>query len=359
MSPNLDSKSAEEFMFHVNRFKIACIGAIVFLMVSFQTAMGQQLIGWADRADSMRGRNGLQVAFTCPANGSLSHAIWGTDLYTDDSSICVAAVHAGLISARNGGVVTIEIRAGASSYTSSGRNGVTSKSYGGWSGSFVFLRGTGGGGGGGNTMMATWATQADFLRGQNGQKFTLTCPPNGSLGRLWGTDLYTDDSSICTAAVHAGLIGTANGGSVSIEIRPGASSYKGSSRNGVTSIGYGGYSGSFVFVGGQGNGGGGNSAINATWATQADSLRGRNGQRFTFTCPANGVVSSRLGGSGTYTDDSSICTAAVHAGLISARGGGTVTIEIMPGASSYQGSKRNGVTSSGYGGWGGSFRFVQ
>lgn len=95
------------------------------------------------------------------------------------------------------------------------------------------------------------------------------------------------------------------------------------------------------------------------WGKQADSLRGRNGERFTFTCPANGRAGGRLWGTDIYTDDSSICTAAVHAGLITYDSGGTVTIEIRPGQQSYQGSSRNGAASAGYGFWHGSFVFVR
>jgi hypothetical protein len=94
-----------------------------------------------------------------------------------------------------------------------------------------------------------WTTQADPYRGRNGARITLSCPSGGTLSdRLWGTDLYTDDSSICTAAVHAGLISAATGGTVTVEIRPGAASYKGSTRHGATSNDYGQWSGSFAFV---------------------------------------------------------------------------------------------------------------
>lgn len=95
-----------------------------------------------------------------------------------------------------------------------------------------------------------------------------------------------------------------------------------------------------------------------SWTTQADSLRGRNGQRVQYYCPPGGGYSGRLWGSDLYTDDSSICLAAVHAGLITPDSGGEVTIEIRPGAGSYRGSSRHGVTSNQYGGWHGSFRFV-
>lgn len=105
--------------------------------------------------------------------------------------------------------------------------------------------------GGDNGQTITWNTTASSVRGQNGQQFTFICPPGGRPdSRIWGTDLYTDDSSICVAAVHAGLITAANGGKVTIQVQPGASSFTGSTRNGVTSAGWGAYPGGFTFVGG-------------------------------------------------------------------------------------------------------------
>jgi hypothetical protein len=95
-------------------------------------------VSWLDSAQEYRGRDGERLSFVCPPDGSLS-AVYGTDTYTDDSSICGAAVHAGLISFESGGAVTIEIRPGQESYTGSTRNGVTSSSWGTWAGSFVFV----------------------------------------------------------------------------------------------------------------------------------------------------------------------------------------------------------------------------
>lgn len=101
----------------------------------------------------------------------------------------------------------------------------------------------------GGAKAIDWAMQADGWRGQNGQRYTLQCPAGGTISsRLWGTDIYTDDSSICTAAVHAGLITTSSGGTVTIEIRPAQQSYAASTRNGVASRDYGYWNGSFIFV---------------------------------------------------------------------------------------------------------------
>ncbi len=98
-------------------------------------------------------------------------------------------------------------------------------------------------------VAADWARTAQEYRGRIGMRITYACPAGGSKGRgPWGTDIYTDDSSVCTAAVHAGLITFARGGRVTIEIVPGQSSYTGSTRNGVTTYGYGAWGGAFAFV---------------------------------------------------------------------------------------------------------------
>ena len=107
---------------------------------SSTSAGSAQSINWATQADGWRGKNGQRYVLQCPAGGTISGRIWGTDLYTDDSSICTAAVHAGLITAASGGVVTIEIRPGAGAYNATARNGVASRAYGGWAGSFIFLK---------------------------------------------------------------------------------------------------------------------------------------------------------------------------------------------------------------------------
>ena len=89
-------------------------------------------------------------------------------------------------------------------------------------------------------------------------------------------------------------------------------------------------------------------------------LRGMNGERYTFVCPPGKPQPSRVTGSGPYTDDSSICTAAVHAGVIRAKDGGDVAIEIRPGQDRYPGSEKNYVKSADYDhAWSGSFIVIR
>jgi hypothetical protein len=58
-------------------------------------------------------------------------------------------------------------------------------------------------------------------------------------GSLWGTDVYTGDSALATAAVHAGAVGTGETAVVRVTVMPPLAQYQGSVRNGVTSHDYG------------------------------------------------------------------------------------------------------------------------
>lgn len=93
-----------------------------------------------------------------------------------------------------------------------------------------------------------WDKDAREWNGKNNWTYTVTLPAGGSEFEIWGTDIYTDDSSIGTAAVHKGLITFVDGGTVTIRILPGEDSYTGTLRNGVTSQDYGSWDGSFEFV---------------------------------------------------------------------------------------------------------------
>ena len=70
---------------------------------------------------------------------------------------------------------------------------------------------------------------------------------------MWGTHIYTTDSSICAAAVHAGAITAAAGGMVTPKPAPGCPKYKGSKANNVTSSGWAKFDTSF-YLDGKGDG---------------------------------------------------------------------------------------------------------
>jgi len=222
-----------------------------------------------------------------------------------------------------------------------------------------------------------------------GQRRAVSCMKTTmALAPVWGSDVYTADSSICTAALHAGKI-TPAGGDVVYEIRPGLSSYDHSSRNGVTTNFWAVYECSFVFTS-KGCAAGSSSCGGACANLQSDAANcgacgvvcavGEScrkgicspgldadytsapggpctGMR-TYLCPPLGAAAvGTVWGTSVYTNDSSVCGAALHAGAIGAASGGSVTIEMLPGMPAYTGSGRHGIVSRSWASWSCSFRF--
>jgi len=194
------------------------------------------------------------------------------------------------------------------------------------------------------------AAQAPCPADFEGQAAPITCLCEAQAtqaGSVWGTGTYTSDSRICRAAVHAGAI-PATGGTVTVTPAAGLPAYRGSAANGITTANYGPWSASFT-VAAPGTKGADGQAVAAcpnNFQNQSDTL--------TCACTAQAGLSGSVWGTGTYTTDSRICRAAIHAGAIPAAGG-IVTVTPAPGLPTYAGSAANGVTTSNYGPWSASF----
>ncbi len=167
-------------------------------------------------------------------------------------------------------------------------------------------------------------------------------------GSVWGTDVYTADSGMCRAAVHAGVI-DGQGGVIRVRAAPGQSSYPASTRNGVASSRWTAYDRSFTFEGI--DAAPQDATVDACPATPGNMAIGTS---LTCNCGVDATGSGSVWGSGPYTTDSSICRSARHAGAIGA-GGGTVTIHVVVGRDSYPPSQRNGVEAVAWARYGSSF----
>lgn len=77
-----------------------------------------------------------------------------------------------------------------------------------------------------------------------GHTFLLTLTGTSD-GGIWGTDIYTDDSNLATAAVHANVLNEGETGTILIAVLPGQDSYSSTQRNGITSEGFGPWHGSY------------------------------------------------------------------------------------------------------------------
>jgi hypothetical protein len=75
---------------------------------------------------------------------------------------------------------------------------------------------------------------------------TLTFKVTGNpAGSIWGTDMYTLDTQLATAAVHCGVLKPGETGNVRVQILGPQGAFVGSARHGVTSSEYGGYPGAY------------------------------------------------------------------------------------------------------------------
>lgn len=140
-----------------------------------------QFSAWKDWPDEL----------TCNcAPAQMSGSVWGSGIYTHDSSVCAAARHAGAVTA-TGGVVRLRAAPGQPRYAGSLRHGVMTADWGQFDGSFLFTSPT----------VATDEPGADThcpanvaaLRGTS-RTFTCLCPPQPTTGGVWGSGVYTDDS---------------------------------------------------------------------------------------------------------------------------------------------------------------------
>jgi hypothetical protein len=291
-----------------------------------------------------RNRAGETLSFAI--RGRDDQPVWGTATYTDDSALETAAVHAGLLRPGQGGIVKVQPLPGQDRYDPTNQNGVQSSAYARHAGSYRFAA----------VSITTPARTSSLSSYRDLVGHAITLPAIGSAsGSVWGSDVYTDDSSTGAAAVHAGVLSVGEFGFVKITIMPGQARYDGSARNGVTSQPYDRFDGSFrvepapepwtvQLPGGE----------DASRLVPMSTLRGRTGK--SFIVQVVGSVAGTIWGTGAYTDDSSIAVASVHAGLLKPGELGFVRVTIDAGRDIYTASERNGIKSQAYGKFEGSFR---
>jgi serine/threonine protein kinase len=195
--------------------------------------------------ESYRGKRNQSFFFE--VTGKSLGSIYGTDVYTDDSTLATAVVHAGLLRDGERGYVKVTILPGQERYEASTRHGITSHPYDAWSGSYrveALSLGTqlAGSAEPGTAIPRTVDPSAlpdpGYLigyRGETGRSYLFEVVGATDLGSIYGTDVYTDDSHLAVAAVHAGILRPGERGTVRVTILEGKPSYRGSKRNGVTS----------------------------------------------------------------------------------------------------------------------------
>ena len=256
------------------------------------------------------------------------------------------------------------------------------------------------------------------FRGQVGKTFRFNVIGR-TQGCVWGSGLYTDDSVLQAAVVHAGALREGQTGIVKVTILDGQPHYDGAERNGIISQSYENWRGSYRIEAEKApteaaaqnealpqaakdllakltqikNENGGEKAIraelnalqtmelSAAKSNQLDaalalrdahlhfvgdalgavpypgpltSYRSKRGQSVYFYVTGRGAGS--VWGSGVYTDDSALGAVTVHAGLLRPGQKGLIKVSLLPGQTAYEGQERNGVVSQPYAAWEGSYR---
>jgi hypothetical protein len=137
-------------------------------------------------------------------------AVFGTSIYHPLSSICKAATHSGVLDPSKGGVFLIQIAPGAPAYNGSpGADKSVSATFAGATKSFILLKApplT-------KISCSTKANSSPFSTASIAKKFVVLCPPgcSKSKGEIFGTNTYTDNSAICIAAIHYGMLSDKGG----------------------------------------------------------------------------------------------------------------------------------------------------
>jgi hypothetical protein len=189
-----------------------------------------------------------EATCTC-APAAVRGSVYGSGVYTTDSSICAAARHAGAI-AEAGGDVTVKATKGCGTYAASTANGITTRSWGAYGSSFYFPS-KGDGTCPAPVAATTEPCPASWDRVPNAattSRLSCSCATVPPSGAVYGTSMYTSDSSICRAAVHAGAI-PPTGGTVTVVRAAGCPSFKNTEANGISSSSWGQFPLSFYFEG--------------------------------------------------------------------------------------------------------------
>lgn len=200
------------------------------------------------------------------------------NIYTSDSDLSVACVHAGILKDGSVGKVTVKVLADQGSYPSLTRNGITSGEWGAWRGAYQILADNGSSNSNANTTnttknTGTTTTQKTSNTTSSTQKTATTSNTNSSTnakpnapqnmmdymnnvgqtytftvkgddqGMIWGgkNNVYTVDSDLATACVHAGLVKKGGVVKVKVKILGAQSEFPSVTRNGITSDEYSNY----------------------------------------------------------------------------------------------------------------------
>lgn len=195
-----------------------------------------------------------------------------------------------------------------------------------------------------NEMKCDLGANDKKFEGASGKSFRVNCPKNCAShpdGNVFGTLIYSDDSSVCKSAIHAGFIKNVDGGEFILEIANGLDKYESSFKNDISSAARGASPRSFTLKEASPL-----MRISCEESAASPKFIGPTNTKFTVQCAVDcSKITHKVFGTQSFTDDSSICQAAILAGVLTDKGG-EVSLMIADGQSSYKGGMANGIKSA-------------
>ncbi len=274
-----------------------------------------------------RGQNGLVVNATVTGD-NVSGGIYGSDIYTDDSYLPKAVVHAGWLTNGETGTVAVLILPDNGSYASTTRNGITSSSYGTWLGSFSPVG-----------LVPTFTNQPVHRVAFMGSPVTFTsgavCRSNFTYQWLHNGVTMPGKTS-ATLDIAAAAPGDSGSYAVQARMTTGTNTSE---------------TAQLVVLPGD------NASPAILDPGNIGSLPGGAGAIYHLTLVGN-TNTGTAWGTGIYTSDAILARAVVHAGFLAPGQTGTVAVVILPGQTSYFPSFRNGVQTVAFGNWNRSYAFA-
>jgi hypothetical protein len=85
-------------------------------------------------------QSGKILSFTV-TGAAVGGSVWGTDVYTTDSRLAIAAVHAGVLKVGETGVVRVKVIASPPAFAGSSRHGIMTSPYGRYRAAYQFVKG--------------------------------------------------------------------------------------------------------------------------------------------------------------------------------------------------------------------------
>lgn len=252
-------------------------------------------------------RSQVGQVHTFRVTGRRSGPVWGSLLYTDDSDLGSAAVHAGLLREGQRGVVKVTILPGQDQYEGSEGNGITSSSYAAWQGSY---------------------TIAPVVQVKRAHDAPMPEEAKKLVEDLTQGDVKPRAAQLWAAMEKLQLIQETAQRAEELDEAIAV-------RDGIRAL-------IIKLVGARPDPG------------SLASLRKQVGKSFYFV--VTGRATGSVWGDGIYTDDSDLGTAAVHAGLLRPGQKGIIKVTIGFGFEGFDGFERNGIVSGSYGPWQGSYR---